>query len=332
MDTRTSAKEAVYCDLCDMALIQMHYDNCLINLCTACVGKNLIMDESRTHHMIKFQSIKSGQHSNKCPYHFDKNCDFFCKLCQSPVCSSCIASGCHFNHSVVHIQQILEIRKKKAARDHNLLKSIILPSYQSTAQKLQNDLGNVESEYEKVIRAIVRHGEFKHSEIKNIVSKLKERVETNRKQQVQTLQKLITEINGKISRVGEVIVYTRAVLDSQSLNMVSSYESRCSEFKMLPHRVNVKVPQFKCRNIPEMVQDAMFWSDSLSVEDVQTEVMYREMPAALYSSPLKELMEKPEIVRTIPTYDPARLYTCSLVCLGKETVFVQFYQRNNKLN
>lgn len=35
MDTRTSAKEAVYCDLCDMALIQMHYDNCLINLCTS---------------------------------------------------------------------------------------------------------------------------------------------------------------------------------------------------------------------------------------------------------------------------------------------------------
>lgn len=63
MDTRTSAKEAVYCDLCDMALIQMHYDNCLINLCTACVGKNLIMDESRSHHMIKFQSRKSGQHS-----------------------------------------------------------------------------------------------------------------------------------------------------------------------------------------------------------------------------------------------------------------------------
>lgn len=139
-----------------------------------------------------------------------------------------------------------------------------------------------------------------------------------RNQQVQTLRQQITATYGNVSRVGEFIVYTRAVLDSQSLNMVSSYESRCPEFKMLPHRVNVKVPQFKCRNIPEMVQEAMF--GSLSVEDVQTEVVYREMPAALYSSPLKELMEKPEIVSTFNTLHSSRLY--SLVCLGKDTVFI----------
>lgn len=128
MDTRTKAQEAVYCDLCETALVQIHYDNCLINLCTSCVGKHSIADKSRGHHVIKFQSRKSGQHSNKCPSHSDKNCDFFCKLCQSPICSICIASGCHFNHSAVDIQQILEIGKKKAARDHNLQKSLILPS------------------------------------------------------------------------------------------------------------------------------------------------------------------------------------------------------------
>lgn len=44
------------------------------------------------------------------------------------------------------------------------------------------------------------------------------------------------------------------------------------------------------------------------------------MPAALYSSPLKELMEKPEIVSTFNTLHSSRLY--SLVCLGKDTVFI----------
>lgn len=81
---------------------------------------------------------------------------------------------------------------------------------------------------------------------------------------------------------------------------------------MLPQTVNVKMPQFKCRVIPQTEQESMF--GSLSVEDVQTEVVYTEMPAALYSSSPKELMEEPEIVKTIHSCHSACLH--SVVCLG----------------
>lgn len=86
---------------------------------------------------------------------------------------------------------------------------------------------------------------------------------------------------------------------------------------MLPQIVNVEVPQFMSRMIPETEQEAMF--GSLSVDNVQTEVVYTEMPAALYSSPLKGLMEEPEIVSTINSCHSACLY--SLACLGKDMVF-----------
>lgn len=44
------------------------------------------------------------------------------------------------------------------------------------AQKIQNEFDYVEKEYEKVARAIERHGEIKRSEIKSTVNKLKQKL------------------------------------------------------------------------------------------------------------------------------------------------------------
>lgn len=86
---------------------------------------------------------------------------------------------------------------------------------------------------------------------------------------------------------------------------------------MLPQIVNVQVPQFKCQVIPQTEQESMF--GNLSVNNVQTEVMYTEMPAALYSSSLKELIEEPEMVMKINSWFSVCLY--SVACLGKDMVF-----------
>lgn len=178
MDSWSSAQDAVYCGLCETALVQMYCDTYLINLCTACMGKHVIMDKSRGHQVGIFQSRTSGQHPNKCPSHSDQNCNSFCNQCQCPICSICIDSGCHLNHNVEDIHKILKFRKKKAARDQRLLNSLILPSLQTMAQKIQNEFDYVEKEYEKVARAIERHGEIKRSEIKSTVNKLKQKLKT----------------------------------------------------------------------------------------------------------------------------------------------------------
>ncbi|XP_062620697.1 uncharacterized protein LOC134282309 [Saccostrea cucullata] len=36
MDLRTSVQDVMRCDLCETTVVQMHYDACLVNLCTAC--------------------------------------------------------------------------------------------------------------------------------------------------------------------------------------------------------------------------------------------------------------------------------------------------------
>lgn len=280
-------------------------------------GETQKMDESRGHQIKRFQSKRPDQHPNKCLPHSGKRCDQFCKQCQFPVCSECIVLGSHSNHNIVILKQILEFRKKKAARDQRLLKSFILPSYQTISQKIQNELDYVEKNNEEVVRAIERHGELKHSEIERTVNKLKVEAGVIRSKQTKILQEQILAIRDEISSIEEEIDNSQKVLNSQSLIVVSSYASKCPGFKMLPQIVNVQVPQFKCRVMPQTEQEAMF--GNLSMDNVQTEVVYTEMPAALYSCPLKELIEEPEMVMKINSWFSHRLY--SVACLGKDMVF-----------
>lgn len=135
MDSRSSAQGAVYCGLCETALVQMYCDTCLTNLCTACVGKHVIMDEPRGYQVGIFQSRTSGQHPNKCPSHSNQNCKV-----PAPNLLHLHWFGMPLNHIVEDIHKILEFRKKKAARDQKLiLNSLILPSFQTMAQKIQNE-------------------------------------------------------------------------------------------------------------------------------------------------------------------------------------------------
>lgn len=111
-----------------------------------------------------------------------------------PSCLLCMNSGCHFNHKIVDMHQIFEIRKKKVARDKRLIYSLILPSYQTMTQKLQNELDHIGKDYEEVVKAITKQGELKCSEIKNAVSNMEGRVETIRNQQIQTVQQHVIAI------------------------------------------------------------------------------------------------------------------------------------------
>ncbi|XP_062600933.1 uncharacterized protein LOC134262553, partial [Saccostrea cucullata] len=59
MDPRTSAQDVMGCNLCETAVVQMHCDTCLVNLCTACVGKHFSVDFSKPHKIVDFKDRKS---------------------------------------------------------------------------------------------------------------------------------------------------------------------------------------------------------------------------------------------------------------------------------
>ncbi|XP_062597769.1 uncharacterized protein LOC134259189 [Saccostrea cucullata] len=81
MDPRTSAREVMRCDLCETAVVQMHCDTCLVNLCKACVGEHASADLSKPHKIVDFKYRKSTMFYPACRSHDKELCEMFCKQC-----------------------------------------------------------------------------------------------------------------------------------------------------------------------------------------------------------------------------------------------------------
>ncbi|XP_062599208.1 uncharacterized protein LOC134260675 [Saccostrea cucullata] len=74
MNPRTSAQDVMLCDLCKTAVVQVHCDTCLVNLCKACVGEHFSADLSKPHKIIDFKDRKSTLLYPACSFHIKYQC------------------------------------------------------------------------------------------------------------------------------------------------------------------------------------------------------------------------------------------------------------------
>ncbi|XP_062620705.1 E3 ubiquitin-protein ligase TRIM45-like [Saccostrea cucullata] len=128
MDPRTSAQDVMRCDLCETAVVQMHCDTCLVNLCKACVGEHISTGESKDHKVVKFQDKKSTLLYPRCTIHAENSCELHCKECDIPVCSTCIASKTHKDHDVHLLKDIFGKKKAEIQTEIHELEESIYPT------------------------------------------------------------------------------------------------------------------------------------------------------------------------------------------------------------
>ncbi|XP_061168967.1 E3 ubiquitin-protein ligase TRIM45-like [Saccostrea echinata] len=198
MDPRTSAQDVMRCDLCETAVVQMHCDTCLVNLCMACVGIHISNDETKNHKVVKFQARKSTLLYPTCRTHDKERCEMFCKNCDIPVCISCLGSNQHLGHELIKVLQVVGEKKDKIVKESNEFKDTIYPTFQEIAFDVQNKMSQLKKDYGDLSTAITKHGEDWHREIDKLLKKLKAEVDETKNTQLQTLQKQLDEINKKI--------------------------------------------------------------------------------------------------------------------------------------
>ncbi|XP_061168668.1 uncharacterized protein LOC133177792 [Saccostrea echinata] len=325
MDPRTSAQDVMRCDLCETAVVQMHCDTCLINLCTACVGKHMISDESKDHKVVKFQDRKSTPLYPGCKTHKKERCKMFCKQCDIPVCISCIESNHHLGHELSNILRVLDEKKDIFIKERNELNDTIYPTYQDIASDVQNRMSQLEKEYRDLSTAITKHGEDWHREIDKLVKKLKAEVDEMRNTQLQTLQKHLDEINMKVSDIKDEINSTEIAINTNDMSKLISVLSKVHIYRNLPHKIVPSLPKL----IPGKIQgedlSKMFGtlSSSSLTSDKHGYIIktIRKSPEAESFPPVKQLLDEPETVTTIDTGYNYKLY--SVACLSDEEIWTR---------
>ncbi|XP_061168250.1 E3 ubiquitin-protein ligase TRIM71-like isoform X2 [Saccostrea echinata] len=332
MDPRTSAQDVMRCDLCDTAVVQMHCDTCLVNLCKACVGEHMISDESKKHEIVRFQLRKSTLIYPLCKFHKNERCEMYCNQCDIPICSACIASGNHSGHNILQIIKVYNARKEEIEREMKEIEQNIYPTYQNIASDVQNRISQLEKEYGDLSTAITKHGEDWHREIDKLVKNLKAEVEKMKAKHHDALKAHKDEINQLITDIYNEIQASSKLLELNDISLFLKFNTNIQEFRKLPSKVNVTLPHFTPTQYqPEQLIKLFGNLSSLSLTSEEHGYKMKttkKSPEAGSSPPVRQLLDEPETITSTNTgYD--RLY--NVVCLSDEEIWTRGNDNTMKL-
>ncbi|XP_065928589.1 tripartite motif-containing protein 3-like [Magallana gigas] len=132
-----------------------------------------------------------------------------------------------------------------------------------------------------------------------------------------------------ISKKHQSIADLKKLLDSNDVSRVSAYKSRNDEFRRLPPKLTVSLPNFTPQKInPEQLYQQF---GSLSAFYITTEEHgYTMETSEAGSSPLKPLLDEPRIISAIQTrYGDPPKYLTNVTCHSDEEIWTCSY--NNKM-
>nr|XP_022305049.1 tripartite motif-containing protein 3-like [Crassostrea virginica] len=324
MDPRYSAQDVVRCALCRDAAAPLYCNVCHTHLCGDCVAKHF-SDKSKVHNVVPLEQFLSTLNYPKCPTHPTKQCELHCEQCDIPICISCISSGKHIGHKQLEIFADFESKKEVLRRDLQELEKSIFPKYQESAVIIKTQKTDQLKHSQKLTAELNKQGEALHSEIHTIIQRKQAEIDEMDRQHAAAIEKQEDETNKALHEIKQVIQDLKSLLDTCDVGLVSKYRSRIAEFRKLPHKLNISLPNFLPQKINR--EELLKQIGSLSPLSIETEEQGYTVPfpGAESSPPARPLLDVPRLITDIPTgYDS--LYHVS--CLSDEEIWTR---GNNKI-
>nr|XP_022336298.1 LOW QUALITY PROTEIN: uncharacterized protein LOC111132772 [Crassostrea virginica] len=317
MDHRRSGQDVVRCTLCKDAVAPMYCEVCHIHLCHECVEKH-VADKSNVHKLVL---LTQYLFTPKCPDHPTKQCELHCKQCGVPICSQCVISKTHKDHDVIDIMENSKMKKEVLRKDLQELEKFIYPKYQEFAAIIKTQKTHQLKNSQKLTTDLKKQGEALHKEINAIIQSKQTEIDVMDSKHKTALDKQEDTINHTITEIKQVIQDLKSLLDTSDVSLVSKYQSRIGEFRKLPPKLKISLPQLKTQKINR--EDLLKQFGSLTALSIEAEEQGYTVPSpgAECSPPAKPLLDVPLLITNIPTtgYD----YLHNVSCLSDEEIWTR---------
>ncbi|XP_065924144.1 E3 ubiquitin-protein ligase TRIM71-like [Magallana gigas] len=319
MDPWNSAQDVVRCTLCQDSVAPMYCEVCHIHLCKDCVETHF-SDSSKVHNVVPLKQYLTTLNYPKCRKHPTKQCELHCEQCDIPICAKCISTKKHLGHIQVDIFQSFENKTEILQKDLQELEKFIYAKYKEIASDIPVQKADLSKNSRKLTTAIDKQGKVWHREIDIIITKLKSNVEEMESKHLVVLNKQDDEITRTISKITQTIAELKKLLNSKDVSLVSEYKSRNAEFRRLPPKLKVSLPNFRPQEIHTDQLIKQF--GSLSALSFTTEEQDYSMPpqGAESSPPDRSLMDVPRVITALDTgYE----YIYGVTCLNDREVWTR---------
>lgn len=246
--SRSSIQDVIRCDLCEDRIVESYCDYCYTNLCKPCIGEH-ISDEYDKHKIVSFKQRRSTLIYPKCKTHPNKTCELQSKQNNKFICTICSASDQVKGHDFVVLDDLCESKKLDIKRDIKELEKFISPTYEDAANNLENQITNLEKEYEKLTTDLSKKQEEWHKEIDKVVSRMKDKIDGFKVKHRDVLVKHLNEIKKIKTSIQESLSAFRELEESNVVSSIMDYRTQNKEFSKLPPKVTVSMTTFYPKTI-----------------------------------------------------------------------------------
>ena len=300
----------------------MHCHVCHTHLCKDCVVIHF-SDKSKVHTVVPIEQFLSTLSYPNCTHHLNKQCELHCKQCNIPICASCISSKEHFGHDLVDIFKELEAKKDVLKKDLHEIENSILPKYEESASNIQIQKDDHLKNSQKLTAELKKHGEALHKEIDMIIQTKQTEIGDMSREHDAALDKQENEINRTITDMKRVIQDLKSLLDTCNISLVSKYQSRIEDFRKLPSKLKMFLPNFQPVKINRDQLLKQF--GSLTALSIETEEQAYSVPSQRADMPL---LDDPQLITEI---DTAYKYLYNVSCLSDGEIWTRRNDNNLKL-
>ncbi|XP_033119447.1 tripartite motif-containing protein 2-like [Anneissia japonica] len=214
-----TAKDAVpNCDGCDRDANDRCLD-CPCPLCPECSKMHKRMRGTKTHRIISLKEYNSLSDREKimmqptsCPYHPRCELEFFCTVCEVPICMKCAVCG-HEDHKRMNLVDVYE---KQAMEIDSLRNKLAerLKSFEEVAGRTRAVAETLEKEEKGVESQIVDHAERMHEAIdkrkEELIRELKMKSKSKKdilRRQVNNYGEVMHSLHDTYEKTGHLLVY-----------------------------------------------------------------------------------------------------------------------------
>ncbi|XP_078321313.1 uncharacterized protein LOC144621597 [Crassostrea virginica] len=267
----------------------------------------------------------SAQDVVRCALCRDAVAPLYCNVCHTHLCKDCVEK--HFSdkskvHTVVPLEQFLstdfESKREVLRRDLQELEKYIFPKYQESAAIIKTQKTDQLKHSQKLTSELNKQGEALHREIHTIIQRKQAEIDEMNAQHLAAIEKQEDETNKALHEIKQVIQDLKSLLDTSDVGLVSKYRSRIAEFRKLPNKLKISLPNLLPQKINReklLKQIGSFIPLSIETEEQGYTVL---SPGAESSPPARPLLDVPRLITDIPT-GYRDLYNLS--CLSDEEIW-----------
>ena len=300
MDPQDCGQDIVRCALCKDTVVPMYCEVCHIDLCKDCVVEHL-SDTDGFHKVVSLkQFLLTLRYNSACPNHPTKQCEQHCEECNVPVCGICVSSGEHDQHKKEDILKILTTKKALIQKDLLEFEKSIYSKYQEAAENIPVQRADVKKNSEQLIAALNKQREALHSEIDTIAQRMTAEIDDIDAQIMAVIEKQEHANNRTINDIKQLILDLKSLLDTSDVGLVSKYRSRIEEFRKLPPKLKISLPNFLPQKINREQLLKQFGSLSPLLIEAEERGNTWPSPGAESSPPNRPLLDVPCLITYIP--------------------------------